>query len=67
MKYYDDIGNFYRVLSMTETELWQHREDQWLKLQQLKKELHDITIKYTIEITQLECDIQSTNLLLKGK
>lgn len=66
MKYYDSIENFHRVINMSETELWNLREQQWMKLQHLKKELHDITIRYTIEITELECDLQSTNLLLKG-
>lgn len=67
MNFYDDSDNFVRAMGMSENELWNLREEQWIHLQKLKKEFHDVAIKYTVDITKLECDLSTTNMLLKGR
>ena len=66
MKYFDDINNLYVVAGMSLEDMKKFQLDQINKLDALRKELQHTCLKLELEIVDLQCDINTVNMLMRG-
>ncbi|MEG0407273.1 MAG: hypothetical protein RR623_00240 [Bacilli bacterium] len=67
MKYFDDINNLYKVSEMSLDEMKEFQSQQLNKMDVLRNELHRLRLKLELEIVDLQCDINTTNMLMRGR
>ena len=67
MKYFDDINNLYKVSEMSLAEMKEFQSQQLNKMDILRKELQRLRLKLELEIVDLQCDIDTTDMLLMAK
>lgn len=67
MKYFDDINNLYKVSEMSLAEMKEFQSQQLNKMDILRKELQRLRLKLELEIVDLQCDIDTTDMLLRTK
>ncbi len=66
MKYFDDINNLYVVAGMSLEDMKKFQLDQVNRLETLRKELQHTRLKLELEIVDLQCDINTANMLMRG-
>ena len=67
MKYFDDINNLYKVSEMSLAEMKDFQSQQLNKMDILRNELQRLRLNLELEIVDLQCDIDTTNMLLRTK
>ena len=66
MKYFDDINNLYVVAGMSLEDMKKFQLNQINKLDALRKELQHTRLKLELEIVDLQCDINTVKMLMRG-
>ena len=66
MKYFDDINNLYIVAEMSFEDMKKFQLNQVNRLDILRKELQHTRLKLELEIVDLQCDINTVNMLMRG-
>ena len=66
MKYFDDINNLYVVAGMSLEDMKKFQLNQINKLDALRKELQYTRLKLELEIVDLQCDINTVHMLMRG-
>ena len=66
MKYFDDINNLYIVAGMSLEDMKKFQLNQVDRLETLSKELQHIRLKLELEIVDLQCDINTVKMLMRG-
>ena len=66
MKYFDDINNLYIVAEMSFEDMKKFQLNQVNRLGILRKELQHTRLKLELEIVDLQCDINTVNMLMRG-
>ena len=66
MKYFDDINNLYVVAEMSFEDMKKFQLNQVNRLGILRKELQHTRLKLELEIVDLQCDINTVNMLMRG-
>lgn len=66
MKYFDDINNLYKVAEMSLEDMKEFQLKQLNKLDTLRKELQQTRLKLELEIVDLQCDINTVQMLMRG-
>ena len=66
MKYFDDINNLYVVAGMSLEDMKKFQLNQINKLDDLRKELQHTRLKLELEIVDLQCDINTVKMLMRG-
>lgn len=66
MKYFDDINNLYVVAEMSFEDMKKFQLNQVNRLDTLRKELQHTRLKLELEIVDLQCDINTVNMLMRG-
>ena len=66
MKYFDDINNLYIVAEMSFEDMKKFQLNQVYRLDILRKELQHTRLKLELEIADLQCDINTVNMLMRG-
>lgn len=66
MKYFDDINNLYKVAEMSLEDMKEFQLKQLNKLDTLRKELQQTRLKLELEIVDLQCDVNTVQMLMRG-
>ncbi len=66
MKYFDDINNLYIVAGMSLEDMKKFQLNQVDRLETLSKELQHVRLKLELEIVDLQCDINTVKMLMRG-
>lgn len=66
MKCFDDINNLYKVAEMSLEDMKEFQLKQFNKLDTLRKELQQTRLKLELEIVDLQCDINTVQMLMRG-
>ena len=66
MKYFDDVNNLYKVAEMSLEDIKEFQLRQLNKLDTLHKELQHTRLKLELEIVDLQCDINTVKMLMRG-
>lgn len=66
MKYFDDINNLYKVAEMSLDDMKEFQREQLNKLHILRKELQQTRLKLELEIVDLQCDVNTVQMLMRG-
>lgn len=66
MKYFDDINNLYTVAGMSLEDIKKFQLNQVNRLDTLRKELQHTRLKLELEIVDLQCDINTVKMLMRG-
>ena len=66
MKYFDDIDNLYKVAEMSLEDMKAFQLQQRNRLDTLRKELQQTRLKLELEIVDLQCNVDTVRMLMRG-